>query len=113
MPDLTYLNQWLVNPDGGGCFTRQRDLIATHDQTCSSLREAWMPRRKGASCPSDLMECDTCGITFFWEGITEPFSECPDRFWFFCYCCAEKVTACPCGATCVKNPGQVLSPPSH
>lgn len=110
---LTYLDQWLANPDGAGTFTRQRDLVLAHDRACPSLREAWMPRRKGVSCPSDLMECHACGITFFREGLTEPFSECMDANWFFCDCCAKRATACPCGDNCVKDSGQVLSPPSH
>lgn len=111
MAQDSYLASWLGNPDGGGVFTGQRDLILKHDQGCESLRHAWLPRRKGVSCPSDLMECETCNITFFWEGLVGLFDDCPESFWYFCRCCAGKITSCPCGGDCIKEPnGQVLSP---
>lgn len=110
MTESTYLARWLVDPDGGGCFTRERDLIIAHPP-CESLRHAWLPRRKGVSCPSDMMECESCEITFFWEGLTGLFDDCPDSFWYFCRCCAEKATRCPCGGNCIKEPnGQNVSP---
>lgn len=111
MTASAWRERWLSDPDGGGCFTGQRDLILAHDQSCPSLNEVWLPRRKGVSCPSDLMECETCGITFFWEGIVGLFDDCPDSFWYFCRCCAEKAASCPCGGDCIKDPdGQTLSP---
>lgn len=100
----TYLETWTKNPDGGGMFTGQRDLILAHDQECPSLRYAWLPRRGGVTCLSDFMGCESCDISFCWEGITGLFDDCPDSFWYFCHCCAAKVTQCPCGGTCVKNP---------
>jgi hypothetical protein len=106
-----YALSWTRDPDGGGCFTGQRNLILAHDQGCTSLRYAWLPRRKGASCPSDFTECETCGITFFWEGIVGLFDDCPESFWYFCRCCAGKAASCPCGGDCVRESnGQVLSP---
>lgn len=111
MAENTYLARWLTDPDGGGCFTRQRDLILAHDQDCTSLRHAWLPRRRGVSCPGDFTECETCDITLFWEGSVGLFDDCPESFWYFCHCCAERVTSCPCGGECVKDPdGQTLSP---
>lgn len=100
----TWVEKWLEDPDGGGIFPPQRDSILAHDQECTSLNHAWLPRRKGVSCPSDLMECDTCGITFFWEGIVGFFDDCPDSEYFFCQCCSEKIAVCPCGNTCAKQP---------
>ncbi|HWB35431.1 MAG TPA: hypothetical protein VHA75_05330 [Rugosimonospora sp.] len=99
-----YVRRWSEDPDGGDCFTGQRDLILAHDDACSSLRYAWLPRRRGVSCPSDLMECETCRITFFWEGITGLFDDCPESMWFFCRCCAEKALSCPCGGNCARQP---------
>lgn len=111
MPLDTYVERWTQNPDGGGCFTGQRDLILKHDQECPSLTNAWLPRRKGVSCPSDMMDCETCEITFFWEGLTSLFDDCPESFWYFCRCCAERVARCPCGGDCVRDPnGQNVSP---
>jgi hypothetical protein len=104
MPLDPYVERWAQNPDGGGVFTGQRDLILEHDQGCLSLKNAWLPRRKGVSCPSDLMECETCRITFFWEGLTGLYDDCPESFWYFCRCCAEKISSCPCGGDCVKEP---------
>lgn len=95
--------QWIKDPDGGGAFSYQRDLIVEHDQTCPSLAHVWLPRRKSVSCFSDWMSCDVCEITFGWEGIVSFFDDCPDSAYFFCRCCAEKVTRCPCGGDCVRD----------
>jgi hypothetical protein len=106
-----YLNRWIADPDGGGAFTGQRDLILAHDPACPSLEHAWMPRRRGVTALGDIMGCDTCDITFFWEGVVGLFDDCPDSFWYFCRCCAKRVTACPCGGDCSKEEsGQALSP---
>lgn len=104
MPLDPYVRHWTQDPDGGGVFTGQRDLILKHDQDCPSLKDAWLPRRKGVSCPSDLMECELCGITFFWEGLTGLYDDCPESFWYFCRCCAKRTTACPCCGDCIKKP---------
>lgn len=111
MAETSYLDRWLADPDGGGCFTPQRDRILAHDRNCASLWYAWLPRRKGVSCPSDFTECETCEVSFFWEGITGLFDDCPESFWYFCRCCSERITSCPCGGDCVKEPnGRALSP---
>lgn len=89
-----YLVQWLADPDGGGRFSRQRDLIAGHPASCTSLIQAWLPRRDGVSCPSDLMECDNCGITFFWEGLRTVFEDCPESHHWLCECCAPATCSC-------------------
>ena len=111
MPLNTYVLRWMDDPDGGGAFTGQRDLIHAHDQECPSLREAWLPRRKGVSCPSDMMECETCDIRFFWEGLVGLYDNCPESHWYFCQCCSERITCCPCGGNCIKESyGQTSSP---
>lgn len=91
-----YGRSWLTDPDGGGRFTGQRDAVLAHDQTCPSLADIWVPRKGGVSCPSDLMECETCRITFFWEGLRVAFEDCPYSNHWYCVCCLAKATACPC-----------------
>lgn len=111
MPFDPYIERWLTDPDGGGVFTSQRDLIKKHRQDCPSLCHAWLPRRKGVSRPGDMMECELCGITFFREGLTALYDDCPESFWWFCRCCATRTTACPCCGDCEKEPsGQIVSP---
>lgn len=99
-----YLLRWTQDPDGGGCFTRQRDLILSHSIACASLGHAWLPRKGGVTGLGDLTGCDTCDITFFWEGIVGLFDDCPESFWYFCHCCAKKATSCPCGGDCLRDP---------
>ncbi len=95
---MTYLQAWLDSPDGGGHFPRQRDAVQAHNQTCSSLRHAWLPRRTGSVCPSDLSECDgDCGVTFFNEG-GHTFEDCADAVHWYCACCFAEAEGCPCGS---------------
>jgi hypothetical protein len=47
------------------------------------------------------MECETCRITFFWEGLRAAFEDCPNSWHWYCVCCLAKATACPC------KPGEV------
>lgn len=103
MADNTHLTRWLTHPEGGGRFTGQRDLILAHP-SCESLLHVWLPRKGGATALSDIMGCDSCDITLFWEGLVSLFGDCPDSYWYFCRCCALKVSSCPCGAGCVKEP---------
>jgi hypothetical protein len=93
-----YVLRWLDDPDGGGVFTSQRDAIRAHDQTCPSLAHPWLPRRKGVSCLSDMMECQECGVTFFWEGLRVAFEDCRWSNHWYCVCCLAKVTGCGCSA---------------
>jgi hypothetical protein len=89
------IQRWMDNPDGGGSFLRQRDAIAKHDQECESLKWAWLPRKTGSVCPSDLSYCDAeCGITFFNEGVFGQVGDCKECW--FCECCAKNITVCPC-----------------
>lgn len=91
-----YVLRWLDNPDGGGVSTGQRDAIRAHDQMCPSLAHAWLPRRGGVSCPSDLMECQSCEITFFWEGLRVAFEDCPWSNHWYCVCCRDRTNSCGC-----------------
>ena len=95
---------WVSDPLGGGVFTRQRDLILAHPPSCPSLLHAWQPRKGGVTCVSDLMDCHSCSVTFFWDGITTLFEDCPDSWWYFCRCRADRALACPCGGGCVREP---------
>jgi hypothetical protein len=92
----TYVSRWLDNPDGGGRFTGQRDLIRAHDQTCPALKYAWLPRKGGVSCLSDFMGCDGCDISFFWDGLHMAFEDCPESNHWYCPCCLAKAEKCPC-----------------
>ncbi|MFJ8727727.1 hypothetical protein [Streptomyces sp. NPDC093269] len=90
--------KWLEDPDGGGSFTRQRNAILAHDQTCEGLADVWLPRKGGRSAIGDLMECHGCGITFFWEGLRVAFEDCPESNHWYCPCCFAKTTACSCAS---------------
>lgn len=93
-----YAQRWLDDPDGGLRYTGQGQAIRAHDQSCVSLGEAWLPRKGGVSCPSDLTECEGgCGVTFFWEGMHPVFEACPFSEHWYCACCATKATVCSCG----------------
>lgn len=107
----TYRQQWLASPDGGETFSNIRDSILSHDQSCSSLEHAWLPRRKGTTSLGDIMGCEICDLTFFWEGVVGLFDDCPESFWYFCSCCADKIVDCPCGGPCKKeSSGQDATP---
>jgi hypothetical protein len=91
-----YLARWLDDPDGGGYFAGTRNQIRDHDQGCTSLTHAWLPRRGGYSCLSDSMTCDGCGVAFFWEGLDVAFEDCPQSNHWLCACCLTGATTCGC-----------------
>ena len=90
---------WMTDPDGGGCYPKQRDAIAAHDPTCLSLPHAWHPRRAGVSC--DIGGCDDCPVIFhtdegavFYGVYPEP--EIVDEHGdvrYLCECCSRKYRA--------------------
>lgn len=91
------MHRWLTDPDGGGRFTRQRDAILAHDPACSGLKDVWLPRKGGVSCPSDLTDCHGgCGVTFFNEGTVIAFEDCPESWHYYCACCLARTEQCPC-----------------
>jgi hypothetical protein len=97
-----YIQKWIDNPDGGGRFLKQRDAIVKHDPECASLEHAWLPRKGGVACPSDLSYCDAeCGVTFFNEGVYVQIESC-EGCWF-CVCCAKDLKICPCGEEAAIN----------
>lgn len=55
--------------DRPGLFDRVKRDILAHDQTCASLPDLWLARAGGVSCPSDMADCDDCGVTFYNEGL--------------------------------------------
>lgn len=57
-----------------------------HDKTCTSLPHLWLGRKGGVSCPSDLDDCDGCGVTFFHEGLTCTDYDADDLE-YLCDCC--------------------------
>jgi len=89
-----YLQRWLDDPEGGGCFARQSRLIREHNPDCPSLDHAWMPRRGGYSCLTDSMECEVCGITFFWDGLLTIHEDCPYSHHWVCRCCTLATCRC-------------------
>jgi hypothetical protein len=91
----SYILKWLDDPKGGGVFTRQRDGIRSHNPECTSLERVWLPRLGGVSCPSDLSECESCGITFFWEGL-HAADGCPYYLCNYCQCCKDAGGSCAC-----------------
>jgi hypothetical protein len=93
-----YAQKWLDDPDGGGCFSYQRDAIRAHEPSCEGLADVWLPRKGGYSSLGDLMECDGCRITFFWDGLRVAFEDCPESNHWYCPCCLAKTTTCPCKA---------------
>ena len=90
-----YVVRWLDDPDGGGTFTRQRDLIRAHPPECSSLAHPWLPRKGGVSCITDTISCQGCGTDFFWEGMHAPERDCPYSDHFYCQCCLTEECECP------------------
>jgi hypothetical protein len=52
-----------------GAWDSVKDAIRNHDQTCRSLKDIWLARTGGVSCPSDLARCDDCGVMFYNEGL--------------------------------------------
>ena len=71
--------QWLNNPDAL-VSDQERTLIEKHDKSCTSLTDLWLPRRTGRTCPSDLTDCDGCGLTFYNEGVYKKFEDCPESW---------------------------------
>lgn len=94
---LSTIKGWAANPDGGGHNPGLMKEILAHDPACTSLRDIWMPRRTGKSCPSDLTTCHgPCGLTFYNEGLGMKFEDCPESWHYYCTCCAAKVSTCGC-----------------
>ena len=90
---------WAADPDGGGRFTGDRDAVLAHDPECRSLAEIWKPRKGGRTCLGDTHECSGgCETTFYVEGLTSAFPDCPKSWHYYCACCLAKATACPCEA---------------
>jgi hypothetical protein len=94
-----YTVKWAADPDGGGRFTRQRDLILNHpDLSCGSLTWAWHPKKTGVTCPSDLSTCDRCDLEIYNEGVRIVFDDCEESWHYLCYCCEQVATheeVCP------------------
>lgn len=93
----TYLERWLDDPDGGGCFLRQAELIRQHNPECPSLDDVWLPKRNGYSDLLETMECEVCQLTFFWSGLSENHTGCPDSYHWTCQCCTQ--SSCRCALT--------------
>lgn len=91
---MSYLASWLEDPDGGGIFPRQRDLIRAHEPQCDSLTYLYLPRKGGVSCITDSMTCNGCGIEFFWEGLYAPEKDCKFTNHYFCKCCLTEECDC-------------------
>lgn len=83
-----YLQRWAADPDGGALFPDRRNALLAHDPACRSLGRAWMPRRRGSVCPSDLEPCDDCDIWFFTDGLGLYDIDGDDTP--LCSCCAQK-----------------------
>lgn len=93
MPLDPYTLKWAADPDGGGRFTHQRDLIPNHpDLDCASLKEAWHPKKTGVTCPSDLSTCNKCELEIYNEGVLIVFDECEYSWHYLCHCCAKTAT---------------------
>ena len=55
----------------------------------------WLGHTGGVSCPSDLTDCDGCGVTFYNEGVEDTSWGDPDPDAdpdYRCECCRR---ACP------------------
>lgn len=94
---LLSARRWAADPDAGGYFTGDRDAVLAHDPECRSLSEIWRPRRNGRTCLSDIRECGGgCETTFYVEGLSMVFPDCPESWHYFCACCRAKAKVCPC-----------------
>ena len=81
--------QWAADPDGGGGEGHWRvgyaKRLLAHNISCESLRDAWLPRENGVTCPTDLFWCEGCGLSFYNEGAYVTMS---DKYnWWRCECC--------------------------
>lgn len=80
---MTHFFQWWLDDEKGGkheWWKEIKDKLLVHDSTCQSLIHAWLPRKGGVSCPSDLFWCEGCFVSFFNEGSFG----CPE---WLCECC--------------------------
>lgn len=61
-----------------------------HDKGCESLEWLWLGHPGGVSCPSDLTDCENCGVTFYNEGVANVLWREPgtERL-YLCSCCAR------------------------
>ncbi len=83
---------WMDDPQGGqhSRWSRIRIQLEEHDQTCKSLSDPWLPREGGVSCPSDLLWCEDCNVSFFNEVLYAwPDWNAEDPEWL-CECCKRK-----------------------
>jgi hypothetical protein len=65
--------------DRPGLFSHIQQAILAHDPSCLSLPDLWLGHVGGVSCPSDISDCDDCGVTFYNEGLMGQYP--PDRNW--------------------------------
>ncbi len=77
-------------------FESVRKAWDEHDKTCTSLSRLWLGRHGGVSCPSDLTDCDGCGVTFYNEGVTCTDYDADDLE-YLCECCRRRVAPAPTG----------------
>jgi len=91
---IGYLQRWLEDPDGGRRFEPQRDKILAHGLDCPGLAHVWVPRKGGVTCLSDVVDCDGCGVTFFWEAMYAPEKECAFTDHSYCACCLTEECDC-------------------
>lgn len=57
-----------------GCWDSIKQAILEHDPSCVSLKDIWLARTGGVSCPSDLGRCDDCKVMFYNEGLMGQYS---------------------------------------
>ena len=93
-----------------GVFPEIRADYEAHDKSCVSLRDIWLGRKGGVTCPGDLEDCVDCGVTFYREGVSWLNYDAPDdeEEIHACGCCALKrgviLTRAPYGVTRVTPP---------
>jgi hypothetical protein len=84
------------------CYDQLFESVRTgwdaHDKTCTSLADLWLGRKGGVTCLGDIGDCSRCGVTFYWEGLTdinwrsgEPRTDSDYR----CECCIRADTTKP------------------
>lgn len=72
-------------------FPDLRTAWDAHDRTCESLRHFWAGRPGGVTACGDIDACEDCGVSFYVEGLVNPFWDdvtVDDEY--LCACCTRR-----------------------
>lgn len=99
-----HFDAWAAHPDGGENYSFVRDSIIGHDPECDSIGYAWLPKRGGRTCLSDIRDCAYCDLTFSVDGLVTV--GCSDGWHWACKCCKTKAEATNRCVPCAADPDE-------